>query len=150
MRSPAMVLLLLALLAPCSAAAVEPYEAAMERQIQDNVLRKFYIDMNSEDMDSLYQPQTANHGFSIEDYFDTEDKVEDSGTDLSRISTEQIKKVLQAAAISQQQQDPPDTFAAEQLQAEEEEVEAEAGQNARDPSFVLSRLLYHIAQLPVN
>merc|ERR1719500_1373844 len=95
-----MLPLLLALLASCSAAAVEPYEAAMERQIQDDVLRKFYIDMNSEDMDSLYQPQAANHGFSIEDYFDTEDKVEDAGTDLSRISTEQIKKVLQAAASS--------------------------------------------------
>ena len=43
---------------------------------------------------------TVKQGFNIEDYFDTEPEAEsqeklETGVDLSRISTEQIKKVLQ-------------------------------------------------------
>ena len=93
--------------------ASEPYEEAMTRQIEDDVLRKFYIDMNPGHI--LYEPQSVSwvyhhskflrciigkQGFNIEDYFDVDPETEsqeklETGVDLSRISTEQIKKVLQ-------------------------------------------------------
>merc|ERR1719219_1651975 len=83
--------------------ASEPYEEAMNRQIEDDVLRKFYIDMRPSH--TLYEPQS---GFNIEDYFDADPEAEsqeklETGVDLSRISTEQIKKVLQAASSQSEQ-----------------------------------------------
>ena len=38
--------------------ASEPYEEAMTRQIEDDVLRKFYIDMNPGHI--LYEPQSVS------------------------------------------------------------------------------------------
>ena len=38
--------------------ASEPYEEAMNRQIEDDVLRKFYIDMSPGH--TLYEPQSVS------------------------------------------------------------------------------------------
>ena len=40
------------------ASASEPYEEAMNRQIEDDVLRKFYIDMSPGH--TLYEPQSVS------------------------------------------------------------------------------------------
>merc|ERR1712083_53149 len=125
----------------------EVYEDAMNRQIEDDVLRKFYIDMSPGH--TIYESQS---GFNIEDYFDDDTEAEsqespNNGVDFSRISTEQIKKVLQAASSQSDQHSfdsrpsqpkLPATPQQNNVDADEGQVDAtvQVGDQTRDPAFV--------------
>ena len=159
------LLMLLALHLSTASPTRESYNAAMGREIDDDFLSKFYQDMDVDRNSNLYstQPETVAHGFNIEDYFDNtnqpeiEDEKNTSGQDLSDLSTDQIRAALQAAVASSTGQhsllsyDRPAPV--QHLQAPGDSPVAAAPapglEDIRDPAYVLSRILFHMSQLPI-
>ena len=142
----------------------ETYNAAMGREIEDDFLNKFYLDMDVDGNSNLYstQPETVGHSFIIDDYFDDikepeyEAEQDSIDQDLSDLSTDQIRAALQAAVASSTAQHSMLSSASppvHHLQAPGDSPVAAAPatgtEDVRDPSYVLSRLLFHMSQLPI-
>ena len=157
------LLMLLALHLSTASPAKGTYDAAMGREIEDDVLRKFYLDMDVDRNSNLEstQPETVGHSFNIDDYYDDSKEPEYEAEqdaidhDLSDLSTDQIRAALQAAVASSTAQHSMLSSASppvHHLQAQEDSpvaaTPATGSEDVRDAAYVLSRLLFHMSQLP--
>ena len=147
---------LLGLLVGLSSARPEGFEYGGEgRAITDEALRKFYYDLYDQENDS--QDNHDRHQIDIDDYFD--DSVGDAPKEEHKVETPELnfknfnknkktpqrtkpvnpkpilKSVSKGSAPSQISSPTPS-----QSQAE--------SSGSRDPTFVLSQLLFHLSQLP--
>merc|ERR1711962_585029 len=146
--TPLLKMLLLLLVSAC-------HQTIEDNHIEDDVLRKFYTDMESE-KDSpytFYHPELSQHNtFGIEDYFEEKADVGQEDIDLSRISTEQIKNVLLAASAGSSsglqflEQTPSPVEQSETTPSSI--IPQPSVEDSRDPTYILSRLLFHMSQLP--
>ena len=133
--------LLLTILSAVS--SLDLYERAMAGELGDAMLREFYTD--SYDL----KPETKD--FLPDDYFDGGSLIE--APKMTPTFTEGVKKALLESATKKRKQltnsvtaKPPKK---EKQQAKTEVAEASSlPPSKRDPTFVLSRLLYHLARLP--
>ena len=132
------------------------FEYGEGRAITDEALRKFYYDLYDQENDS--QDNHDSHQIDIDDYFD--DSVGDTAKEEHKVETPEhnfekpkvfTKKVSQKNKSTNpnpilksvgKQAVPP------QISSPSSEQEAPEISGARDPTFVLSQLLFHLSQLP--
>jgi hypothetical protein len=131
--------LLLLQMAHAAPATYEQAMDAMDGEVNGDLMQAW-------DMD-IYDLQPKSKGFLAEDYFDSGLEEVQMVKKPSPTFTEQVKKALQESA---KKNNPGVAVKPVGRQEQVEQVVATAGDlpSARDPSFVLSRLLFHMAQLP--
>ena len=141
--------LVFVLVTSIQAVKLDPYEAAMmdEETIANELLDEFYGD--------VYDLRPESKDFLPDDYFDLGGQPANTDSKDSPTFTEQVKKALMKSAkkkktkSSSLQTTIVDSDSKNKDQNETETVLASIRPpSSRDPTFVLSRLLYHMAQLP--
>ena len=123
--------------------ALDHYEQAMAGEVDGAMLREYYTDN--------YDLKPESKDFLPDDYFDSGSLLEASK--MTPTFTEGVKKALLESATKKRKQltnsvtvKPPKK---EKQQAKTQVAETSAiPPSKRDPTFVLSRLLYHMARLP--
>ena len=125
------------------------------RGIMDEALKKFYFDLydgadpEDEDAAGVGGGNHDSHSFNIDDYFDTQDSGMNKKQDKiepprypdnrsAKISNKFITPPLRALPS-------PPPLPSSPLQSP---AAAPAQASSSDPTFVLSRLLFHLSQLP--
>ena len=140
-----------------SRAAPQDYQS--HRGIMDEALKKFYFDLYDGETDGLKtggrEPEPQSHSFNIDDYFDV-----DSSTNNNNDKAKQENNVFVPPSISDRstifQKPKQNNFASTPTTAKpsssasfQQAVARPASpEGGRDPTFVLSRLLFHLSQLP--
>ena len=141
--------LVFVLVTSIQAVKLDPYEAAMmdEETIANEILDEFYGD--------VYDLRPESKDFLPDDYFDIGGQPVNTDSKDTPTFTEQVKKALMKSAkkkktkSSSLQTTNVDSASKNKDQNETETVLASIRPpSSRDPTFVLSRLLYHMAQLP--
>merc|ERR1711872_156668 len=133
----------------------EGYEYGEGRTITDEALRKFYYDLYDQENDN--HDNHDRHQIDIDDYFDDalgtvgKEKLKDEEKPLSKFgkanvnktpkNTKAIRKNPALKSVNKQAETslPP---------AQTQVPAVDAASSSRDPTFVLSRLLFHLSQLP--
>jgi hypothetical protein len=133
----------------------ESYEYGEGRAITDEALRKFYYDLYDQETDN--EDNHDSHQIDIDDYFD--DSIGDTAKEEHKVQTpahnfekaKVQKKVSQKTkstkinpilkSVGKQAVPAPASSPSSILPV------SEAG-GPRDPTFILSRLLFHLSQLP--
>ena len=142
-------LLLTILMFPASRAIkLGPYETAMKEEVNiaNELMDEFYED--------VYDLQPESKDFLPDDYFDIGQPASSVNKE-SPTFTEQVKKALLKSAKMKKkkssglQTTDVDPTPIDQTDQKETAVSVRPP-SSRDPTFVLSRLLYHMAQLPTT
>ena len=131
------------------------FEYTEGRAITDEALRKFYYDLYDQENENL--DNHDGHQIDIDDYFD--DSVGDTAKEEHRVETPE--KIFEKAKVEKKTQQviKPGRINPILKSVGKQAVPAPvsspslpppAGEAAgsRDPTFVLSRLLFHLSQLP--
>ena len=126
-----------------------PYEAAMkvEANIANELLNEFYED--------VYDLKPESKDFLPDDYFDIGPPANNVKKE-SPTFTEQVKKALLKSAKMKKKKSSGDVQTtnvdpvSKKTDQKETTVVSVRPPSSRDPTFVLSRLLYHMAQLPTT
>ena len=109
----------------------DKYQSTMVRGVQDKALRKFYHELYGQQEEKKKQK-------TIEDFLSGNDTDEKKGTEVHNIKQEKRKpRTIQFVTES------PISRSVEKKQAD---IPTPA--NGRDPTFVFSKLLFHLSQLP--
>ena len=137
-------LLLTILMFPASfAIKLGPYEAAMNEEVNiaNELMEEFYED--------VYDLKPESKDFLPDDYFDISQPASSANKE-SPTFTEQVKKALLKSAKMKKKSSGLQTSVVDPSPTDETEQKAVSVRppSSRDPTFVLSRLLYHMAQLP--
>ena len=140
--------LVFVLVTSIQAVKLDPYEAAMmdEETIANELLDEFYGD--------VYDLRPESKDFLPDDYFDLGGQPENTVSKDTPTFTEQVKKALMKSAkkkktkSSSLQTTNVDSASKNKDQNRTETIASIRPPSSRDPTFVLSRLLYHMAQLP--
>lgn len=130
---------------------------AEPRGIMDEALKKFYFDLydgaDPED-DDVTVPSGINHdshSFNIEDYFDSQDSgmnKKQEKTEPPRYPDNRSTKINNKFITPPPRAlPPPPPLSSSPLQSPSV-PSAPAQASSSDPTFVLSRLLFHLSQLP--
>ena len=124
------------------------------RGIMDEALKKFYFDLYDQDQEphpALAPPTADTHAFNIDEYFDTAE-AGPSSTPGPRLPASRSTRVSSFPSPRPKQQysvSPPGAPAPSQVGVSPvTPAPAAPLASAQDPTFVLSRLLFHLAQLP--
>ena len=143
--------LLLLTLASLGRALPQGYQGgeAQARGIMDEALKKFYFDLYDQDQEPhpALAPATADtHAFNIDEYFDTAE-AGPSSTPGPRLPASRSTRVSSSSFPSPR---PKQQFSVFPPAAPSQVAVSPAPltSSAQDPTFVLSRLLFHLAQLP--
>ena len=127
------------------------YEAAMKKEVNmaHELLNEFYEDVYdlNEDVDDL-KPESKD--FLPDDYFDIGQPANNVNQE-SPTFTEQVKKALLKSAKMKKKSaglQTTDVIPVSKQTDQKETVVSIRPPSSRDPTFVLSRLLYHMARLP--
>ena len=138
--------LLAILMFPASLALkLGPFEAAMNEEVNiaNELMGEFYED--------VYDLKPESKDFLPGDYFDIGQPASNANKELPTF-TEQVKKALLKSAKKKKKSSGLQTSDAEPSPIDEtDQKQSQASvrpPSSRDPTFVLSRLLYHMAQLP--
>ena len=138
--------LLAILMFPASLALkLGPFEAAMNEEVNiaNELMGEFYED--------VYDLKPESKDFLPDDYFDIGQPASNVNKE-SPTFTEQVKKALLKSAKKKKKSSGLQTSDAEPSPIDETDQKDTAVNvrppSSRDPTFVLSRLLYHMAQLP--
>ena len=132
------------------AVKLDPYEAAMkvEANIANELLDEFYED--------VYDLKPESKDFLPDDYFDIGPPANNVKKE-SPTFTEQVKKaLLKSAKMKKKKKSSGDVQTtnvdpdSKKTDETETTVVSVRPPSSRDPTFVLSRLLYHMAQLPTS
>ena len=127
------------------------------RGIMDEALKKFYFDLydgaDTEDEDDTAGGVGGNHdshSFNIDDYFDAQEnsvnKKQDKFEQAPRYPDNRSTKINNKFVTPRPLALPPPPPPSSPLQS----PTAPAPASANDPTFVLSRLLFHLSQLPAQ
>ena len=144
------------LLTLASLARAQAYQGgeAQARGIMDEALKKFYFDLYDQDQEphtALAPPTADTHAFNIDEYFDTAE-AGPSSTPGPRFPAARSTRVSSFPSPRPKQQysvSPPGAPAPSQVGVSPvTPAPAAPLASAQDPTFVLSRLLFHLAQLP--
>ena len=146
------------LLTLASLARAQAYQGgeAQARGIMDEALKKFYFDLYDQDQEphtALAPPTADTHAFNIDEYFDTAE-AGPSSTPGPRLPAARSTRVSSFPSPRPKQQYsvfPPAAPAPSQVAVSPvtpAPAPAAPLASAQDPTFVLSRLLFHLAQLP--
>ena len=145
--------LLLLTLASLARALPQGYQGgeAQARGIMDEALKKFYFDLYDQDQEphpALAPPTADTHAFNIDEYFDTAE-AGPSSTPGPRLPASRSTRVSSSSFPSPRPKQQFSVFPpAAPSQVAVSPAPAPALASAQDPTFVLSRLLFHLAQLP--
>ena len=148
--------LLLLTLASLARALPQGYQGgeAQARGIMDEALKKFYFDLYDQDQEphpALAPPTADTHAFNIDEYFDTAE-AGPSSTPGPRLPVSRSTRVSSSFPSPRPKQQfsvfPPAAPSPSQVAVSPAPAPAPALASAQDPTFVLSRLLFHLAQLP--
>ena len=123
---------------------VDHYTEAMSRGMEENSLQHYYTDM--------FGSKPQNKGFLSDDFFDN--TLEELKEEPRKPSvTQQVKKAMLSSTIQKKTPAPSRPSAAVQQQqtlaTTTPPVSAQTLSNSRDPALVLSRILHHMARLPL-
>ena len=130
---------------------VDHYTEAMSHGMEEDSLQHYYS--------ARYGSKPQNRGYLSDDYFDItleEPKEEPKEEPRKHSVTQQVKKAMLAS--TKQKKTPVPKLASkpsvvvqqQQTQATTNPpVSAQTLSNSQDPTFVLSRILYHMARLPL-
>ena len=146
-------LLLLLTLASLARALPQGYQGgeAQARGIMDEALKKFYFDLYDQDQEPhpALAPTTADtHAFNIDEYFDTAE-AGPSSTPGPRLPASRSTRGSSSSFPSPRPKQQFSVFPpAAPYQVAVSPAPAALTSSAQDPTFVLSRLLFHLAQLP--
>lgn len=145
----------------CSLASGLPFQgtksASEARGLMDEALKKFYFDLYDGDEDGQDAPGNADsQSFNIDDYFETNDNVKEQKIKLATDRSASINQQYQQPPPVQKQflppqpqtQQHPSPFPIVPSQSQAAPAPASGSQSSQDPTFVLSRLLFHLSQLP--
>ena len=133
----------------------EAYEYGEGRAITDEALRKFYYDLYDQETDN--QDNHDTHQIDIDDYFD--DSIGDTAKEEHKVETPEhnFGKVKVQKKVSQKTKSTKINPILKSVGKQAIPAPAsppssippvsETG-GSRDPTFVLSRLLFHLSQLP--
>ena len=144
------------LLTLASLARAQAYQGgeAQARGIMDEALKKFYFDLYDQDQEphtALAPPTADTHAFNIDEYFDTAE-AGPSSTPGPRLPAARSTRVSSFPSPRPKQQYsvfPPAAPAPSQVAVSPvSPAPAAPLASAQDPTFILSRLLFHLAQLP--
>ena len=154
--------IMLSLLTTFTSAAPEAYrqEAKEARGLMDEALKKFYFDLYDQEIEPVSQsPGHEGHSFKFDDYFDS-----GSNDNMATIVTPAVigKKKdisLESALINNRNTKlapfplpPPRNSPRLPVAPSQSQVTAPpspaSSAPSQDPTFVLSRLLFHLSQLP--
>ena len=142
----------------CTRAVPQAYKS-QHRGIMDEALKKFYYDLYDGETEGLktdgQETQAESQSFNIDEYFDTVDTSANNNNDKHK----QENNIFLPPSISDRSTIFPKqnnfssapakpTSAPSAQQAKVPGGPEVAKTQARDPTFVLSRLLFHLSQLP--
>ena len=132
---------------------------SQHRGIMDEALKKFYFDLYDGETDGLktdgQESEPASQSFNIDEYFDSMD----TSNNINNEKQKQEKDIFIKPSISDRStsfhKPKQNIFAAAKptsspafSQAAVPGAPAATAGTGRDPTFVLSRLLFHLSQLP--
>ena len=130
-------------------------EAKEGRGLMDEALKKFYFDLYDQDISDPVSPSPGHegHSFKFDDYFDT-----GNNDNLATIVTPAaiVKKKDSIGTLNRNTKlapfplPPPRNSPRVPVVPSQSQVTAPASpaSSSQDPTFVLSRLLFHLSQLP--
>ena len=133
----------------------EGFEYGEGRAITDEALRKFYYDLYDQENDN--QDNHDTHQIDIDDYFD--DSVGDAAKEDHKVETPEHnfnnfnKHKKAAQKVKETNRKPISKSVGKGVEAPKisspvsSQSPAESS-GSRDPTFVLSQLLFHLSQLP--
>ena len=152
--------LLLLTLASLGRALPQGYQGgeAQARGIMDEALKKFYFDLYDQDQEphpALAPPTADTHAFNIDEYFDTAE-AGPSSTPGPRLPASRSTRVSSSFPSPRPKQQfsvfppaaPSQVAVSPVSPVSPAPAPAVPLASAQDPTFVLSRLLFHLAQLP--
>ena len=145
MPSSSLLFTLLLMFQASCAVNLGPYEAAMKEEVNiaNELLDEFYED--------VYDLKPESKDFLPDDYFDIGQPANTVKKE-SPTFTEQVKKaLLKSAKMKKKKSSGLQTTDVDPDSKKTDQTETAASvrpPSSRDPTFVLSRLLYHMAQLP--